>query len=33
MIIEDAQEIFERQEILYHLFADDMQGHKCSKLT
>ena len=28
---EDVQDIFERQEIMYHLFADDMQGHQSSE--
>ena len=28
---EDVQEIFEREEIKYHLFADDMQGHRSSQ--
>ena len=25
--VEDAQEIFEVQRVMYHLFADDMQWH------
>lgn len=28
---EDAQEIFEFQRVMYHLFADDMQGHVSAK--
>ena len=28
---EDVQEIFEREEVMYHLFTDDMQG--CDKLS
>ena len=28
---EDAQEIFEFQQVMYHLFADDMQGHVSAK--
>ena len=28
---EDVQEIFEREEVMYHLFADDMQGHRSSQ--
>ena len=28
---EDVQEIFEREEVKYHLFADDMQGHRSSQ--
>ena len=28
---EDVQEIFEREEIKYHMFADDMQGHRSSQ--
>src|SRR6218665_2198978 len=29
--VEDAQEIFEFQRVMYHLFADDMQGHVSAK--
>ena len=28
---EDVQEIFKREELSYHLFADDMQGHRSSQ--
>ena len=28
---EDVQEIFRREELSYHLFADDMQGHRSSR--
>ena len=28
---EDVQKIFEREEMKYHLFADDMQGHRSSQ--
>ena len=28
---EDVQEIFELQRVMYHLFADDMQGHASAK--
>ena len=28
---EDVQEIVEREEVKYHLFADDMQGHRSSQ--
>src|SRR6218665_231073 len=29
--VEDAQEIFEFQRVMNHLFADDMQGHVSAK--
>ena len=28
---EDVQEIFKREELTYHLFANDMQGHRRSQ--